>query len=110
MRKHVASLQEALASRCGRGRLLSVLLHFSLLGLQLLCVLCLCLILIHAFERSLGTGLMVLLIPFYTVYYAFFQFEHRFRRWIVAGLIGCGVAAVSFRLLLNAPSTGLGFK
>ncbi|MCL2258825.1 MAG: hypothetical protein FWC18_03240 [Cystobacterineae bacterium] len=75
----------------------------GLLGLQLTCVMCFCLILIHAFGRSVGTGLMVLLIPFYNVYYALFQFEHRFRGWVVAGFIGCSVAALSLRLLLHAP-------
>jgi len=80
-----------------------VFFNFALLGLQLVCVLCFCLILIHAFGRGLGTGLMVLLIPFYNVYYAFFQFEHRFRGWIVAGFIGCGLAALSLRLLLYVP-------
>ena len=90
------------------GTLPPVLLNFALLGLQLVCVLCFCLILIHAFGRSLGTGLMVLLIPFYNVYYAFFQFEHRFRGWIVAGFVGCGLAAFSLRLLLYAPPPSAG--
>jgi len=80
-----------------------LLTSLGLLGLQLVCIVCLCLILMHAFGRGLGTGLLVLLIPFYNVYYALFQFEHRLRGWVVAGFVGCGIAALSIRLLLYAP-------
>ncbi|MCL2013088.1 MAG: hypothetical protein FWG75_09920 [Cystobacterineae bacterium] len=79
-----------------------MLLSLALLFLKLLCVLCFCLVLAHAFGRSLGTGLMVLLIPFYNIYYALCQFRHRFRSWVVAGFIGCGMAAISLHLLLWA--------
>jgi hypothetical protein len=41
-------------------------------------------ILIHAFQRSLGTGVMVLCIPCFMVYYAFSQFEHRRKAVIVS--------------------------
>lgn len=33
-------------------------------------------ILAHAFRRSVGTGVIVLFIPFYVLPYAFRQFEH----------------------------------
>ena len=60
------------------------------LGLSLLVggASCSLLILIHAFKRSVGTGCMVLGIPFYILYYAFSQFDHPRRNWIVAGWLG----------------------
>jgi hypothetical protein len=51
----------------------------------------------HAFRRSVGTGLMVLCIPFFIVYYAFDQFEHRHKGLIVAGLVGASLLAVLLR-------------
>jgi len=52
-------------------------------------------ILRHAFARSLGTGLMVLLIPAYVAYFAVRQFEHRRKAWLVSAWFACiGVAAV----------------
>jgi hypothetical protein len=64
-------------------------LFFGLLGM-----ICQMLILVHAFRRSLGTGVMVLLIPFFTLFYAFEQFEHRLKGWVVAGYLGSlGVTA-----------------
>ena len=61
---------------------------FGLLGLA-----CALVILVHAFRRSLGTGVMVLLIPAYIVVYAFSQFEHRRKGLLVAGLLSCSVLA-----------------
>lgn len=58
------------------------------------------LILIHAFGRSVGTGVMVLCIPCYMAYYAFSQFEHRRKNAIVA----CWLAG----LLLAATFTSIG--
>lgn len=46
-------------------------------------------VLVHAFKRSIGTGFMVLCVPCYNVYYAFSQFEHRQKGFILAGYIGC---------------------
>ena len=47
-------------------------------------------ILRHAFARSLGTGLMVLLVPVYVAYFAVGQFEHRRKAWLVsAGGLPC---------------------
>src|SRR5262245_12747069 len=58
------------------------------------------LILVHAFRRSVGTGVMVLCIPCYMAYYAFSQFEHRLKNAIVA----CWLAG----LLLAATFTSIG--
>jgi len=41
-------------------------------------------ILLHAFQRSVGTGVMVLCIPCFMIYYAFSQFEHRRKALIVS--------------------------
>lgn len=52
-------------------------------------------ILRHAFARSLGTGLLVLLIPAYVVWFAVGQFEHRWKGFLVPAWFACvGVAAV----------------
>jgi hypothetical protein len=55
---------------------------------------------IHAFQRSVGTGFMVLLIPFYVFYYAFSQFEHRRKDVIVPGLCA-GVVLQSVLLVAS---------
>lgn len=68
------------------------------LSLQFLAVVCWLFVLAHAFNRSLGTGVMVLLIPFYNVVYAFTQFEHPRRGLILAGAIGGLVLAVVLRV------------
>ena len=47
----------------------------------------------HAFQRSVGTGLLVLLLPAYVLVYAFGQFEHRRKGLIVAGFVASGVLA-----------------
>jgi translocator protein len=67
--------------------------------LQLISVVCFLYVLIHAFERSVGTGFMVLCIPVYNLYYGFSQFEHRKKGLIIAGWIGCFVAGVVLRVL-----------
>ena len=67
----------------------------------LLCVLCALPILIHAFRRSVGTGMMVLLIPCFIVFYAFAQFEHRRKGLLVAGWLSLFVLAS----VLNAIGT-----
>jgi benzodiazapine receptor len=50
---------------------------------------CALLIVLHAFNRSIGTGFMALCIPFYILYYAFSQFEHPRKNLIIAGFMGC---------------------
>ena len=52
--------------------------------------------LIHAFRRSLGTGMMVLLVPFYLPVYAFSQFEHTRKNLLIAGFFGCTVLCAVF--------------
>lgn len=82
---------------------------FSLFGLfgiafQLLAVACFLPVLIHAFQRSVGTGFMVLCLPVYTPYYAFSQFEHRYKGLLLPGWLGGFVLGVVFR----AVGLGLG--
>lgn len=49
---------------------------------------CFLVVVVHAFRRSVGTGVMVLLIPPYHFVYGFSQFEHRFKGPILAGWMG----------------------
>jgi len=60
---------------------------------------CYALILVHAFQRSVGTGFMVLCLPLYTLYYAFSQFEHRRKGLVLAGWIGAFVTGVVLRVV-----------
>jgi hypothetical protein len=73
----------------------------ALFGLSVLLLLgsfiCLVFIYVHAFQRSVGTGFMVLCIPCYVLYYAFSQFEHPKKNLIIAGWLGLGVPG----LMLN---------
>ena len=80
----------------------------SVLGLlcQLVAVVCFVFVLVHAFQRSLGTGLMVLLIPVYNVVYGFTQFEHRFKGFILAGWLGLFVTGIVLRTLGLAAAAG----
>ncbi len=57
---------------------------------------CAIFLLIHAFRRSVGTGMMVLLIPCYILFYAFSQFEHPRKNLILAGFFGSSVLAAVF--------------
>ncbi len=73
----------------------------TLVLLGQLCVLCsvacYALVLLHAFQRSVGTGFMVLCIPFYFLYYGFSQFEHRQKGLVLAGALGGLVLGVVLR-------------
>jgi benzodiazapine receptor len=62
----------------------------AVLGLlfTLLAVVCFAFVLLHAFQRSVGTGFMVLCLPCYNVYYGFSQFEHARKGFILAGWLG----------------------
>jgi len=52
-------------------------------------------ILRFAFQRSFGTGLMVLLIPFYVFWFAVKHFQHRHKPLLVCGWLAClSLAAV----------------
>lgn len=64
-----------------------------------LALVCSARVLIHAFGRSVGTGVIVLLVPAYLPVYAFNQFEHAKKGWIVAGMLGFGVLAAVFGAL-----------
>ncbi len=75
-----------------------VLVVVSLL-LQLLCVGCFVLVLAHAFQRSLGTGFMVLCLPIYQFVYGFKQFDHRYKGLVLAGWLGGGLLVVTLRAL-----------
>ncbi len=66
---------------------------------QLVCVVCFVFVLIHAFQRSVGTGFMVLCIPVYQFVYGFKQFEHRAKGLILAGWLGGGLLALTLRAL-----------
>jgi hypothetical protein len=79
---------------------------FVVLGLcfQLAAVVCWLFVLAHAFQRGLGTGVMVLLIPIYNLVYAVTQFEHRRKGLILAGAIGGFVVAVVLRTVGTALS------
>jgi hypothetical protein len=57
---------------------------------------CAAFLLVHAFRRSLGTGMMVLLVPCYVLVYAFSQFEHPRKNLILAGFFGSSVLAAVF--------------
>lgn len=60
----------------------------------LISLICSIFILLHAFRRSTGTGVMVLCIPCFMVYYAFSQFEHRRKDMIVPGWLASLLMAV----------------
>jgi hypothetical protein len=68
---------------------------------------CAAMVVVHAFRRSLGTGVMVLLIPPYHFVYGFSQFEHRYKGPILAGWMGGLVLGVVLRALaLSLAVTG----
>lgn len=73
----------------------------ALLGLtfQLLAVTCFVFVLLHAFQRSVGTGFLVLLVPIVNIFYGFTQFEHRRKGLILAGWLGGFVVGVVLRSL-----------
>ena len=61
----------------------------------------------HAFGRSIGTGVIVLCIPFYNLYYAFSQFEHR-RKYLIVPLWLAAFGLGAVLLAFGAPSGGPG--
>ncbi len=75
---------------------------FGLL-LQLGSVVGFVLVLMHAFKRSLGTGVLVLLLPPYTVFYGFSQFEHPRKPAVLALWLGGLAAGIVFRLAGDSP-------
>jgi benzodiazapine receptor len=79
------------------------MLLLASIGFALVAVGCFVLVLIHAFKRSVGTGVMVLLIPAYNVFYGFRQFEHAYKGLILAGWLGSSVAALTLRAVALVP-------
>lgn len=57
-------------------------------------------VLIHAFQASVGQGLLCLCVPFYIIYYVFARFEHEKKNLIIAALLGSWILAI----LLNGLS------
>lgn len=77
-----------------------VLLAAALASISAVCAV---LILVHAFRRSVGTGVMVLCIPFYMAVYAFTQFEHRWKglivtTWLATLLLSATISAAGLQL------------
>lgn len=68
----------------------------------LMSTVCWAFIVLHAFRRSVGTGVMVLFVPCFIFYYAFGQFEHPRKGVLVAGFIG------GLLLSLTLPMLGSG--
>lgn len=58
---------------------------------------CFTVVLVHAFRRSVGTGVMVLLIPVFNIVYGVGQFEHRYKGLVLAGWLGGFVLGVVLR-------------
>jgi len=65
---------------------------------QLLSVICFSVVLSDAFKRGLGTGVAVLLLLPYSLYFGFARFDHRRRALVLAGWLGAFVLAVVFRV------------
>jgi hypothetical protein len=70
--------------------------------LSILSLVCSILILIHAFQQSVGKGFLCLCVPCYIVYYMFSEFEHPKKNLIIAGywlgVAGSVVANVGMRM------------
>lgn len=60
---------------------------------------CWTIVILHGFQRSVGTGFMVLLIPIVNIFYAFTQFEHRRKGLILAGWLGLFPVGVVLRVM-----------
>ena len=82
-----------------RLRLTGVTIAILGLVVQFFALTCFVFVLLHAFGRSVGTGFMVLLIPFIGIVYGFGQFEHRRKGLILAGWLGGFVVAVVLRTM-----------
>jgi hypothetical protein len=51
----------------------------------LMTLVCWVIILIHAFQKSVGTGFLALCVPCYILYYMFAEFQHPQKGLIIAG-------------------------
>jgi hypothetical protein len=74
----------------------------ALIGL--ISAVCFLQVVIHAFRRSTGTGILVLCVPFYNFVYAFKQFEHRNKNWILACWLGGVGLLVLLKLAVDTPA------
>lgn len=84
----------------------SLVLLFLAAFFGLVSLACVLFVWTHAFQRSLGTGIMVLLIPCYVLVYAFSQFEHPRKSLLLAGFVSATVlAAVFFGMGTHALAT-----
>jgi benzodiazapine receptor len=77
----------------------------ALLGVWATCAL---FIIVHAFQRSIGTGFMVLCIPCYIFYYAFSQFEHPRKNLIVSGMCASAGLCLAMSVALQSSLTTSG--
>lgn len=67
------------------------------LVLNLIAAGCFVPVVVYAFRRSIGTGVMVLFLPPYAPYFAFSQFEHRYKGPLLALTFGGFVLGVALR-------------
>lgn len=59
---------------------------------------CWIILIVHAFQRSVGTGFLSLCVPCYILYFAFAQFEHPKKGLIVGGfLVGQILGGILFQ-------------
>ena len=66
----------------------------------LVSLVCVIIILIHAFTKGgVVQGILCLCIPFYVLYYAFAKFEHEKKNLILAGWLGAVVIQVVLILM-----------
>jgi hypothetical protein len=82
------------------GLLLSVIA--ALLGL--VSTACFLQVVIHAFRRSTGTGILVLCVPLYNFVYGFKQFQHRNKNWILVCWLGGLGLLIFLKLAVSAPA------
>lgn len=61
----------------------------------LVSLVCVIIILVHAFQNSIWKGLAALLCGLYLIYYAIFEFEHE-HKWLIVliALLGGGMAGL----------------
>lgn len=64
-------------------------------------------ILIHAFQTSVGQGFLCLCIPFYVLYYAFARFQHPKKNvllaaWLICAILGGGLYSMTIAAQLSS--------
>ncbi len=68
----------------------------------LVAVVCRIINLIHAFQNSVGMGLLCLCVPFAILWYAFAKFEHEKKGLIIAAWLGAGALYTILSLAAGA--------